>query len=796
VTFATAEGTDVTWHVLDTGPGPRGTIVCVHGNPSWGYLWRDLLGTLAPDWRVVAVDQTGMGYSQRAPLRRLADRVDELVRFCKQEADGPLVLAAHDWGGPVAVGAAQSLDVQALMLANTAVAKPEGVRVPPLIGVARRFVDLVCRRTPIFVDGAAAMTKRVHRQALRAPYRAAGRRAAIADFVADIPVGPNDPSHSALARSAAVLASLTCPILLLWGGRDPVFHDRFLRDLRERAPTAQVQRFPGAGHFVCLDEPVGAVIASWLDRVVPEASPIAMSSSDAAADQGRDTDTGDFRPVLADLEARSGDDALVYRGPDGSISWAELASRSATAAAVLRESGVQPGDRVGLLVPPGVDLLVAAVAVWLTGGVIVVADASAGLGQLRDLFRAAAPSHVIGARITLTAASIGRFAPGAGLSAFASLPGVADLRRASRRHRFEPIPVAPSDTAAIVHTSGATGPAKAVRYTHGGLAAQRDALANLFDIQVGDAFTTSFAPFMLLAPALGMCCVRAEFDVNRPAAFTFDALASSLDGTGVTTAWLSPASARTIAATAAGRVAPVGLVMLAGAPIPTSLVRDVRGVTKGEVRAPYGMTECLPVTDGVDPERVGPLGGTATGRPIPGCTVVIVGLDDPEGPGVSDGVWGEILVAAPWMFDGYDARWVEDAASRVVRSDIRFHRTGDVGYLSDGVLHQLGRAQHVIRTAAGPVASVAAEEPVAEALGRRVAAVAVGPEGAAVVAMVVEAPSRLRLAPSDVTAAVRSASNVRVAAVLEGRLPTDRRHQSKVDRSNLAVSVGRFLAGR
>jgi acyl-CoA synthetase (AMP-forming)/AMP-acid ligase II/pimeloyl-ACP methyl ester carboxylesterase len=796
VTFTGSDGEALVWHVLDTGPGPRGTIVCVHGNPSWGYLWRDVLATLSPDWRVIAVDQTGMGYSQRAGRRGLADRVDELARFCRQEVGGPLVLAAHDWGGPIAVGAAGSLDVRALILANTAVAKPEGVRVPPLIGVARRFVDLVCRRTPAFVDGAAAMTARSHRQALRAPYRSADRRSAIADFVADIPVGPHDPSFGALARSASVLASLACPVLILWGGKDPVFHDRFLRDLRGRVPHAHVERFATAGHFVCLDEPVGAVIGSWIDRAVPEA-PAATAPSDAVAESPVVSgDSSAYRPVLTDLENRSEDGSPVYRGPDGSISWAALALRSASAAAVLRESGVERGDRVGLLVEPGVDLLVAAVAVWRAGGVVVVADASAGLRQLRSLFRAAAPSHVVGTPTALGAASAGRFAPGARLSAFASVPGVADLRRAPGGRGFEPVRAQATDIAAIVHTSGATGPAKPVRYTHGALAAQRSALAGLFDVGGGEAFTTSFAPFMLLAPAIGMCCVRPDFDVDKPAEFTFDALAKSLEGTGVTTAWLSPASARTIVSTAAGREAPIPLVMLAGAPIPASLVRDVRHVTAGEVRAPYGMTECLPVTDGVDPERIGPLGGTATGRPLPGCDVVIVGLDDVGGPGLGDGSWGEILVSAPWMFDGYDARWIADAASTVVRVGRRYHRTGDVGYLSDGVLFQLGRAQHVIRTAAGPVPSVSAEEPVAEALGRRVAAVAVGPAGSAVVAIVVEAPSRLHLASSDVAAVVRAASREQVAAVVEGPMPTDRRHQSKVDRTDLAASVGRFLAGR
>ncbi len=247
VTFPGAAGADVTWHVLDTGPGAEGTIVCVHGNPTWGYLWRDLLRTLGEGWRVIAVDQTGMGYSERPGPRRLAQRVEELVAFCRQEVDGPVVFAAHDWGGAIATGATASLETRALILANTAVAKPADVGVPPLIGAARRLVDLTCRRSPLFVDGTAAMTSKAHRAALRAPYRSADRRAAVADFVADIPVKASDPSSAALASSAAALDVLSCPVLLLWGGKDPVFHDRFLRDLRRRAPQAHVQRFARRG---------------------------------------------------------------------------------------------------------------------------------------------------------------------------------------------------------------------------------------------------------------------------------------------------------------------------------------------------------------------------------------------------------------------------------------------------------------------------------------------------------------------------------------------------------------------
>ena len=85
------------------------------------------------------------------------------------------------------------------ILANTAVAKPDDVAVPPLIAAARSLVDLSCRRTPAFVAGTARMTDRQHRDALRAPYLGAARREAVRDFVADIPVSPADPSYGGAA---------------------------------------------------------------------------------------------------------------------------------------------------------------------------------------------------------------------------------------------------------------------------------------------------------------------------------------------------------------------------------------------------------------------------------------------------------------------------------------------------------------------------------------------------------------------------------------------------------------------
>ena len=120
---------------------PRVTLLAVHGNPTWSYLWRRLLAEAPADWRVIAVDQIGMGYSDRPDgMRRLADRVADLSRLTDaMEVTGPVVTVAHDWGGPVSLGwaLAHRDPLAGVVLANTAVHQPEGSPAPTLIRLAR-----------------------------------------------------------------------------------------------------------------------------------------------------------------------------------------------------------------------------------------------------------------------------------------------------------------------------------------------------------------------------------------------------------------------------------------------------------------------------------------------------------------------------------------------------------------------------------------------------------------------------------------------------------------------------------
>ena len=106
IDVASHEGGTHRWHVLDTGVPEHDpdalTVVCVHGNPTWGYAWASFLRRLHGSYRVVAVDQLGMGYSERTAMRRYVDRVrdlDDVIVALGVGRNSPLVLAAHDWAG-------------------------------------------------------------------------------------------------------------------------------------------------------------------------------------------------------------------------------------------------------------------------------------------------------------------------------------------------------------------------------------------------------------------------------------------------------------------------------------------------------------------------------------------------------------------------------------------------------------------------------------------------------------------------------------------------------------------------
>ncbi|MFH5823585.1 alpha/beta fold hydrolase [Georgenia sp. AZ-5] len=865
------------WHYLDNAASldraPRGTVLCVHGNPTWSYLFRSVLAAgAAAGWRVVAVDQLEMGFSERTGTPyRLADRVAQLgaltdaLGLSGPAWDGlPVVTVGHDWGGVVSAGWAVDhlRELAGVVLTNTGVHQPSGKRVPYLLRLARHATvhDPATTLTPAFLDVTLSLARPPLppdvRAAYRAPYRSADRRRGIGFFVEDIPVDAHHPSHAELERIATGLARVGVPALLLWGPRDPVFYERYLRDLITRLPHADVHRFEGAGHLLLEDADVAGTVVRWLERR-GIGSPAAAAGAPAgpAALPAPPTAPHPYRPLYAALLEQSGSPraAVVALSASGrsELSWAELASRVHHLALGLADSGVRPGHRVSLLVPPGVDLTTALFACLRLGATVVLADAGLGIKGLTRAVKGAAPDHIIGIEKALVAARALGW-PG---RKFVAVPSGHDVgytppRTAHSRRRtirifgsvrellargaeleaagtaLPPEPDPDSD-AAILFTSGSTGPAKGVVYTHRRLAGMRDVVADTYGLSPERSFVAGFAPFALLGTALGATSATPDMDVTAPATLTAAALADAAAAIDAYAVFASPSALANAVRTAPGlspeqrdALARVRLFLSAGAPISSERLAQAREIMPAaELHTPYGMTEALPLTD-VSLEEIlaaeadaaagtvtGAGGGSCVGTPVPGAQVRIAPLDDAGratgDPTDAPGVTGEVVVTAPNLKDRYDQLWATQDHSATWPG---WHRTGDVGHLdAAGRLWVEGRLTHVIVTPQGVVTPVQIENDVLGIRGvTRAAAVGVGPVGAQQVVVVVEtdaavdpgARRKAALAPAGLARAVRAAVDVPVAAVLRvPKVPTDVRHNSKVERARLAAWASGVLAG-
>lgn len=940
------------WHYLDNLPvlaerglEPIGTILCVHGNPTWSYLWRTVLDAgvneRAP-WRVVAVDQIDMGFSERTHLdlegerRSLEDRIADLGDFTKalglDQTDQPVVTLAHDWGGLISFGwALEHRDLlSGVMLTNTAVYHDGIENIPAALRLALGVHELGTRDSTAFIDVTLGLAqnegrlpepgtpgagpaggplpqpkgkqpKRLYPSPLneaiyrtyRAPYAHPAWREGVRNFVGDIPTGTDVPSYAPMQRIAEQIRDLDVPAFFQWGTKDPVFQRRYLFDLMERMPQAKVHRYEKASHLVIEDYDIATPMISWLAQtfgtredgaLVPPHNAEAEHRAARAHRHGLMQGSETFRPMLAALTERANDasTAVVDMDPKGdgtsvsvTLTWAELNQQVNATATRLHALGVRPGDRVNLMVPPGARLTTLIYACMKLGAVIVVADTGLGLPGLTRALKGANPSFLIGIPAALTAARTLLW-PGKRISVeplgsvqekLLGVAGSVFTAPAADGTPGAPVPTptvvefpspVPDADAAVLYTSGSTGPAKGVVYTQRQLAGMRDAIANTYGFAPGSGLVAGFAPFALLGPALGATSVTPTMDVTRPKTLTASALASAAAAIDASVVFASPAALVNVVATAdelnaeqRAALAKVQTVLSAGAPIPVPLLEALSAlVPNASLHTPYGMTEGLPVTDvsfemirqaiaegtpNAAGEVLDPFArdGVCVGFAVYGAAVAIAPLLQDGSVAVElthePGVTGEILVSAPHVKDRYDTLWVTEEQSI---STPGWHHTGDVGHLdASGRLWVEGRLAHVLLTSQGVLTPVAAEQS-AESLPevRRAALVAVGPAGTAAPVLVIEAsantaalearqsasafkrallnrvpgarrfPVAEGVAPFELSQLVRQKvaedTGVELAAVLVvHEHPTDIRHNSKIDRPALGEWAAKVLAG-
>ncbi len=270
------------YHYLDEGEGEP--VVMLHGNPSWSFMYRDLVRSLGDSYRRVVPDHMGCGLSDKPSSEEyeytLQQRVCDLEALLDQiGVDSNITLIMHDWGGAIGMTYAvrHPSRIGRLIVLNTA-----AFLLPP--GKALHWSLSLCRNSRVaaflilrlnafariagYLGCRPPMPKEI-RRAYRGPYDSLKNRIATLRFVQDIPLTSADPSYATLQKTQENLYRFQeTPMLICWGERDFIFDGDFLREWIRRFPKAQVHRFPEAGHYLleALPEAIGILIRDFLAR--------------------------------------------------------------------------------------------------------------------------------------------------------------------------------------------------------------------------------------------------------------------------------------------------------------------------------------------------------------------------------------------------------------------------------------------------------------------------------------------------------------------------------------------------
>jgi len=257
---------------LDQGSGP--VILCVHGNPTWSFYYRDIVRHFSATHRVVAIDHVGCGLSDKPPRNQFAYSMaahrDNLVGLIDGLDLRDITLLAHDWGGAIGLAAAveRADQFSGITLLNTAAFPPPFM--PKRIGVLRTPLlgGIAIRSFNAFAGPAISMAMSKHKMGadvaagLLYPYRTWADRVAIDAFVRDIPMSKSHPTYAVLKKLERDLSILAPKRkLLIWGMKDWCFRPECLERFIKLWPDAAVVRLDDVGHYVMEDAPDEVITA-------------------------------------------------------------------------------------------------------------------------------------------------------------------------------------------------------------------------------------------------------------------------------------------------------------------------------------------------------------------------------------------------------------------------------------------------------------------------------------------------------------------------------------------------------
>jgi acyl-CoA synthetase (AMP-forming)/AMP-acid ligase II len=498
------------------------------------------------------------------------------------------------------------------------------------------------------------------------------------------------------------------------------------------------------------------------------------------------------------------------RDPDAaeSVTFEQLREHVERLACGLRRAGLGPGDRIVLATPASVSFYALALAVLGSGAAVVLIDGALDRRRLLSALRSSRARAIVSVdsalrRWPLTPPLIRmrRYAvdrPRVGVRPLSEL--------FDGRDQASFIDSAPDDSGLISFTSGTSGRAKGANRTQAILRAQHGALSRHLPYSDGDVDMPCFPAAVLHNLACGVTSVLPPVDLRRPASIQPGSAIAAIRRFNVTTLSGAPAYLERIAThliASHQSPPPVRRVLVGGAPVNRRLAsRLLDAFPSADVRIVYGSTEAEPIAHIEAREVVDSLGeGILVGPPVPEIDLKLVVLperiDRPLARSElerSEKSVGEIIASGAHVNRQYIGDPSANARNKIhERGGLVWHRTGDIARYDDvGRIWLLGRTGDAVRHRGHQLHPLALEASVSELRGVRAAALVAhdrAPEGELAV---IADPAALAAARALLAQAGLSTLRVRPVT----HIPTDPRHNSKIDRATLRAQLAHGGAPR
>jgi acyl-CoA synthetase (AMP-forming)/AMP-acid ligase II len=361
----------------------------------------------------------------------------------------------------------------------------------------------------------------------------------------------------------------------------------------------------------------------------------------------------------------------------------------------LRRIGVVPGTRLALLVRPGIDFVSLVFALFKAGAVSILIDPGMGRRNLIQCLAEAQPQGFIAippvhaVRMFLRRRfPRAKFNVTVGRRWFWGGPTLEQLRRAESSNAVhlagDMAYTMADDPAAIIFTTGSTGPPKGVLYTHGIFEAQVDQIRERFHIRPGEIDLPAFPLFGLFNCAMGVTAVIPDMDPSRPAQVDPAKIIEAVRDWNVTQTFGSPAIWNRVGRYCEEhklRLSTVRRVLSSGAPVPVEVLVRMKACIheQGDMHTPYGATEALPVASisasevlGETAEKTRQGAGTCVGRKFALIEWKVIRIVDGPIPSIDDieelpaGEIGELIVSGPQVTKSYVTRLEANATAKII----------------------------------------------------------------------------------------------------------------------------------